>query len=115
MVVNDLNTIIRLAIDIWSSLMVHEKYHLSSREKEYFIGVILAYHKGVNLKGSDFVKYMVNEYKYSKNEQLVLNMRTTIKNKKWIMQTTTGYDIPTLFKQDLKSLSISLKIGLSGK
>ncbi len=110
LVVSDIRLLINLAIEVYSKFFVKEEFHLTKREKEFFIGCVLAYRNNIGLNGKKFTHYMVKEYKFADNERSIYNIRDVIKNKKWLIQTQYGYDIPSLFKQDLNSLSVNLKV-----
>ncbi len=107
-IVSDIRLLINLAIEVYSGFFIKDEYHLTRREKEFFIGCVLAYHKNIGLSGRKFTHYMIKEYGFADNERSIYNIRDTIKRKKWLQQTQFGYDIPPLFKQELDKFTVSL-------
>ena len=112
-VVSDNRKMIGLAVDVYSAFFIKDDFHLTKREKEFFIGCVSAFHDKVSLHGSAFTNYMINVYKFANTERAIYNMRDTIKNKRWLIQTTYGYDIPPLFKNDISNLAVNLKVSMT--
>lgn len=109
-IVNDLKKLIDISIEIYSIIFLKEEYKLSDREKDFFIGCVLAYHENVGLQGKPFNNYMMTNYGFSNKIRPIYGMRDVMKKKKWLIQTPMGYDIPSLFKQDIKNLYLNLVI-----
>lgn len=108
--VNDFKSMVDLAVDVFSAFFVKKDFHLTNREKEFFIGCVMAYHTSVGLNGSKFINYMIENYNFAQTERPIYNMRDTMKRKKWLIQTKHGYDLPPLFKGDISKFTVNLTV-----
>jgi len=110
LIVNDIESMIATAIDLYSILIVSEKYRLRDREKEFFIGCVMAWRSNIGIHSKSFIEYMVNTRRFSDSEGSIYTMRNKLKNKGWVQLTAMGYDIPALFKQDLAKLRLDVLV-----
>lgn len=110
LIINDIEDMLSTCIDIYTILLVNKNYHMTSREKEFFIGCVIAWKSNIGIHAKDFNDFMINERKFADSDAMVYTMRNRLKNKRWIQLTPSGYDIPNIFKQDLTKLKINLSI-----
>lgn len=113
LVVNDFKAIVMIAATVYSQVFVKPESRFRKRELEFFTGCVLAFHKKISLSGKKFVDYMQTEFEYSDDARQIYNMRGILCKKKWLVRTTSGYDIPDLFKQNLGELLIGLRFKVS--
>lgn len=100
--------LIKVAVEIYSALVVENKYILRPRELEFFIGCVIAYHRGIDIVSKDFMKFMVEEYKFSKDERQVYNFRSTLIKKRWLKSNGDTLKIPPLFTNDVDKLIVNV-------
>lgn len=99
-----------MAIDVFSALAVSREFHLSGKEKRFFLWCVLAHHAGYDLGSKRFLTYMQDIAKFSKSRKYIITSRNRLVNKKWLIQTTDSYDIPPLFKGNIKTFKVSAEV-----
>lgn len=80
-------------IDLRSILYVKEENHLTPREKDYLIGCIILKANGEDLLSRKSKKYLENVLMF-KNRGVDI-YRGKLKEKGWIIQTTTSIILPS--------------------
>lgn len=85
-------------------------YRLTDKELEFYSNLIYLYNTGYDIASKEFNQKM---YKLisgiTKKNRGIYGYKRTLKNKKWLIQTTSGYTIPDIFKIK-ESIQFEIKI-----
>lgn len=113
--VENMDSLLKKYIDIFSALYVQEKHWLTEKEKEYFIALIILNSQGIDLSSKKAVYELENTYDF-KNKGVYI-YRLKLKDKGWIIQTKSGIDIATAFKFDNlpKMFNFAFKLKIDGQ
>lgn len=100
--------LVKTAVEIYTSLVVDEKYYLRPRELEFFVGCVLAYHDGVDIASRKFIDYMIEKCKFSNDVRQIYNFRNILVKKSWLRSNGDTLKLPALFTKDIDKLTISV-------
>lgn len=107
-VIKDKYEMISKMVDLALLLVLPEKYSLLPREKEFLINSIIFHSEGVELEKSDMVNSLCKKMGVKKAD--IYNYRKRLKEKGWLMQTTTGFELLPFLDFSKKKIPSSLKL-----
>lgn len=92
---DDVISLLKKYIDVFSVLHVDEENHLTVREKEYLVINILLNANGIDLSSRKASKILEDKFGF-KNRGVSI-YRSKLKDKGWMIQTSTGIEIVKAF------------------